>query len=343
MLWHAIGATLAFAATRANGTLLEAAEPEFLQAFARSSPSKSVIRVNSTKVSRPFKLTRGIDQPSQRRLSLGRALALDDSCLFQNEPIEVNLGGEVCHGPIRGDTTTGYQFADGPSREQVFTVTGRLGEDGKDQILIFSTCNANRTFDTLLALLDGCPSPSHLPQPTVVAVNDDNPQNPACCDFVDGVCRPRGSILRFAVPANETYYLLVTGFTDPEDQNAAPEEGEFQLDSICDSVNMPCSTLINPGGSLCGDPVQGSTVGAQDALVGFSSGQHVYSVTGRLSSTGTTQPLTFTTCNTYTNFDTFLSLFRTCPLEDSNAEEGKSAYAFQLHCGCAFLLCLIYT
>lgn len=157
---------------------------------------------------------------------------------------------------------------------------------GDGSLATVTTCGAATDYDTKMAVFDGsCGSLS------CVGGDDD--------DFGCGFSTLQ-SVVEFTAEAGTTYYIYVTGFST--------NSGTFELSLTCDNApdNDDCSNAIAVN---CGDVVSGSTEGASPASVSFcgttltTAGGVWYEVTG------TGLPITVSTCNAGTNFDTKLGVF----------------------------------
>ena len=103
--------------------------------------------------------------------------------------------------------------ASGSAPEKVFQY-----KPAKSGTATFSTCSTSGTFDTVLHVRNGLMSGSQQ-----LACNDDTDN----CGVADGApnAHRHGSLVSLTVTANQTYYIIVDGFTG----SPGGDEGNFVL------------------------------------------------------------------------------------------------------------------
>ena len=167
-----------------------------------------------------------------------------------------------------------------------------------------STCNSNTDFDSVLSVYSGsCQSP------VCVAQNND-----------DRDCTVTGagaSSVTWTSSDTTTYYIGVSGYSSSEGTYITLQKrlltnlGTYELSIQTSVINVPCSHAFQvPGDSSTPFVIQGSTIGAPPStleICGLSNESLPvwYEITNYPIGTA----VTLSTCSSYTNFHTNISVF----------------------------------
>jgi hypothetical protein len=182
-------------------------------------------------------------------------------------------------------------------------------ENRSNITVVASTCNSGTTADTYMTLYDSCPSNSTA-NATILGVNNDDD---TCSDTTAGA-----SSISIMVTQDVTYYLAIERYSASDvvltDPNATALD--YVLCVSCDEevpevIPTPCVAEE----LVCGDVIYGYLGWSNSSNSSSYSYYDVY----RLASPRNSENLTMTvhTCNSGTNFDTYLSAYDACPTNTS--------------------------
>jgi hypothetical protein len=198
------------------------------------------------------------------------------SCV--EDPCDIGIA-LTCGDVVTGSTVGAQNYYDTLSGDVLYTYTPSF-----NVAATFSLCSPNTTFDTQLALFDGCPGEGG----QLIDLND---------DFCEG-----SSQIQHNLWAGNEYWLVVNGSNESA-------EGEFELSLSC-TILSACNfgVEMNCGGVYTGNTVGGPDWVFQDAaddLYTFTPDHDTFAV--------------FSLCNPGTDFNTFMILYEGCPSSGGQA------------------------